>query len=64
MRLTLYWRGRDVLDLELHVWKRRAAADAPDLPRIEAAGHLVDSERAEPTEPDTTTFGFGARPQP
>lgn len=59
MRLTLYWRGRDVIDVEVHAWKKRAD-DGSEPPKMEAVGYLADSSRAEPTdEPDTRVFGFG-----
>lgn len=63
MRLNLYWRGRDVVDVELHLWRKRDDETTSDAPKLEAAGHLQDSTRAEPCEPDTKTFGFSQRPE-
>ncbi len=64
VRLNLYWRGRDVLDVELHVWRKRDDSPA-DLgaPRLEATSG-GQAERAESFgDPDTkTSFGFG-RPE-
>lgn len=62
MRLTLCWRGRDVFDVELHVWRRREDDKSEEAPQMQAVGYLADSSRAEPMEcPDTTvsSFGFG-----
>ena len=62
MRINVYWRGRDVIDVEFHLWRRRE--DEPQrLPTLQAVGYLADSDRAEPMQPDTTTFGFGPRPE-
>lgn len=62
MRLNLYWRGRDVIDVELHVWKKREDPPADDGPPLRAAGHLQDAARAEPmAHPDTVVFGFTNR---
>ena len=63
MRLTLYWRGRDVLDIEAHLWKKREEPEPDNAPKLEAVGYLADSSRAEPSQPDTTTFRFGTRPE-
>lgn len=63
MRLNLYWRGRDVIDIELHIWRKRDEASDTGAPTLEAVGYLADSSRAEATQPDTTTFGFGTRPE-
>lgn len=62
MRLNLYWRGRDVIDVEAHLWRKREDADTGEgPPKLTAAPHLADSARAEPMEyPDTTVrIGFG-----
>lgn len=67
MRLNWYWRGIDVIDVEVHANCLRVEVFSPredeqgDAPRIEAAGHLAASEIAEPIEPDTSTFGFSRR---
>lgn len=60
MRLNLYWRGRDVLDIEAHLWRKRDD-DEPEQPKMQAAAHLADSSRAEPMEASETyvAFGFG-----
>lgn len=63
MRLNLYWRGRDVVDLEIHLWRKRDEPKEDDAPKLEAVGYLADSSRSEPAQPDTTTFGFGSRPE-
>lgn len=62
MRLNLYWRGRDVIDVELHLWRKRDDEPAAEPPVIQASGVLQDADRAEPMQPDTTAFGFGTRP--
>jgi hypothetical protein len=64
VRLNLYWRGWDVFDVELHVWKKRGESPskpADEGPNLRAAGHLQSSQIATPMEPDTTTFGFSRR---
>ena len=61
MRLNLYWRGIDLIDIELHLFRPRADEDQPEVPVIQAAAHPVDVSRAEPMEPDTMAFGFGLR---
>lgn len=63
MRLNLYWRGRDVIDIELHAWRKREDTPDDEAPRLQAAAHPVDTSRAEPMQPDCTTFGFGIRPE-
>jgi hypothetical protein len=71
VRLNLYWRGRDVIDVEVHVFRRRRGSEdnEPTLqsedkePTLQAAGQLAASELAEPMEPDTYVripFGFHA----
>lgn len=62
MRLNLYWRGRDVIDVEVHAWRKRPDDSAEDDgPTLRAAGHLQSSERAEPMTPDTAVrIGFGS----
>lgn len=62
VRLNLYWRGRDVIDVELHVWRRRADDEPGDeCPKLTAAPGLQGVSRAAPMEPDTAVFGFGLR---
>lgn len=60
MRLNLHWRGRDVIDVELHVWRMRPD-DEPERPKLAAAPGLQASELAENFgDPDTIAgFGFG-----
>lgn len=67
MRLNLYWRGRDVLDIEAHVWKRRPPEPKPkpepEGPALHAAPHLADTAYARDFgPPDTVVFGFCAPP--
>lgn len=63
MRLSLHWRGRDVIDIDAHLWRKRDD-DQPDRgPTLQAAAHLEDADRAEPAQPDTPVFGFGTRPE-
>jgi hypothetical protein len=64
VRVNLYWRGRDVLDVELHQWRKRE--DTPphgSPPKLEATGG-GQAERADTFgDPDTiVSFGFG-RPE-
>ena len=64
MRLNLYWRGRDVIDIEAHLWRKRADDQPqPEPPTLEATGG-GQAERAEHFgDPDTiVSFGFG-RPE-
>jgi hypothetical protein len=62
MRLTLHFRGKPLLAVDL-------AAHSPDDeqpdegPALQAAPALQDAERAEPMEPDTRAIGFGIRPE-
>ncbi len=62
MRLNLYWRGCDVIDIEVHVWKMRRADEdiAETAPSMQAAPHLAASELANDMAPDTRVFGFHA----
>lgn len=56
MRITLHWRGEPLLALDLTA---QSPDDAPlPPPGIEATAG-GDFERAEPTQPDTSAFGFG-----
>ena len=59
MRLVLTVRGVDVVDLELR-WPGKSS-DHDEPPKIEATGQLAAAELAQPTEPDTTVFGFAPR---
>lgn len=59
MRLNLYWRGQDVVDVELHVWRKRPDdMTTDDGPRIEASGG-GSSERASSFGDPATIAGFG-----
>ena len=65
MRLNLYWRGRDVIDVEVHVWKRRADDACDDDcgctgPALESSGN-GQFELAEPMEAPDTTVRIGFR---
>jgi hypothetical protein len=60
MRLTLHWRGRPLLAVDLVA---TSPEDDPGGPTLEAAGNLQASDLAEPMEPDTRVIGFGARPE-
>lgn len=55
MRLNLYWRGRDVIDIEAHVWRKRPSENSEVLVRNTS----LDTGFAEDTEPDTYVRGFG-----
>lgn len=66
MKILITAAGRDVVDVELHVWRKRkppSAAPAPkdEGPVLRASGHLQSSERGREMQPDTRTFGFGRR---
>ncbi len=61
MRINIYWRGVDLLDIEAHVFRMRAAANEDQGPALQAAPHLAASEIALPTDPElsaSTPFGF------
>ncbi len=65
MRLTLHWRGKPLLALDL-------TAQSPDEQDgdksleppmgLSASGGGV-FDRGEPMEPDTSVFGFSSRPE-
>lgn len=60
MRLNLYWRGRDVLDVEVHVWRKRPDLD-DDI--VVYAGGLTVTDLADDAVIDTRVgipFGFHA----
>jgi len=59
MRLNVYWRGRDVIDVEVHLWRKRDDDEQPDPPKLEASGG-GQVERADHFgDPDTAvSFGF------
>lgn len=58
MRLNLYWRGRDVIDVELHVWRQRAEDDGDEPPTLQASGG-GQAERAETFGDPGTVVSFG-----
>lgn len=62
MRLNLYWRGRDIIDIELHVWRLRDDDPQPG-PVLEAAAG-GEFERADPMEAPDTTVRIGFRSHP
>ena len=64
MRLNLYWRGRDVIDVEVHMWRRRDD-DQPQgsAPKLEASGG-GQAERADTYGDPATIAGFGFRSSP
>lgn len=60
MRINIFWRGFDLLDIEAHAFRRRPDEKVEVGPKLEAVGYLADSSRAEPMQPDTSAaFGFG-----
>lgn len=58
MRINLYWRGRDVVDVEVHLWKMRDEAVNSGAPTLEASGG-GSAERAEHYGDPATQHGFG-----
>lgn len=66
MRLNLYLRGIDLLDVEVHAGRVNVAVFQPreddpppnDGPTLQATGGGL-AERAEAFEPDTSVMGFG-----
>ena len=61
MRLTVHWRGKPLVAVDMAA--HSPEDPAPEGTAIEAAGHLQDSSRADAAEPDTRVFGFGG-PRP
>lgn len=61
MRLTLHWRGKPLVALDVAAHSPDDEADQG--PPLQAAGALQDVTRAEPAEPDTRVVGFGPRPE-
>lgn len=61
LRLNLYWRGRDVIDVEVHLWKKREDSDQPEPPKLEASSGGLQ-ERAEPFGGPDTAVSFGFTP--
>ncbi|MCW2763860.1 MAG: hypothetical protein JWR85_4061 [Marmoricola sp.] len=59
MKLNLYWRGRDVIDIELHLWRLRKTTTVvkDDGPSLRAGASLQSAAFAKPTTPQTT-IGF------
>jgi len=63
VRLNLYWRGRDVIDIELHAWRKRPdQTTTDDGPRLEASGG-GSSERSSTFGDPATIAGFGFQSQ-
>ena len=60
MRLTLHWRGKPLIAVDLVA---TSPEDDPGGPALEAAGSLADSTLAEPIQPDTHVFGISQRPE-
>jgi len=61
VRLNLYWRGRDVLDVELHLWRRRDEPTAEAAPTMQANGGGQAERSDHFGDPATiVTFGFQA----
>lgn len=58
MRLTLRWRGRDVIDVELHVWRNREDTTDDSGPTLQASGG-GQAERADTYGDPATIAGFG-----
>lgn len=56
MRLNLYWRGRDVIDVELHIWKPRPPEGNPV---VVVTNTRAETELADEQEPGISGFGFG-----
>ena len=61
MRLTLHWRGKPLVAVD--VTAQSPEDDADDGPVLQAAPSLQDATRADPMQPDTSVFGFGQRPE-
>ena len=64
MRLNLYWRGIDLIDVELHLFRHRDDDEPTGQPPVlSAAAHPVDVSRADgPAWQDdqpVVVFGFG-----
>jgi hypothetical protein len=60
MRVTLHWRGKPLVGVDLVAM---SPVDDPGGPPLEASGHLQDSTRADRIEPDTFAFGISQRPE-
>ena len=56
MRLNLYWRGWDLVDVEVHLVRRR-----PDDEPVEVSNSGGQFELAEPMEAPDTTVRIGFR---
>lgn len=59
MRLNLYWRGWDLLDVELHIVRRRPDGNAADEGPSLRATDGGQAERADPFGDPGTVVGFG-----
>ncbi len=60
MRLTLHWRGKPLIAIDLTAM---SPDDDPGGPSLEAAGQLQDSTLAVPMQPETFVFGISQRPE-
>jgi hypothetical protein len=65
VRLTLHWRGKPLLALDLTA---QSPDDTPADHSLEPPMGLSASgggvfDKAEPMQPDTAVFGFGTRPE-
>jgi len=59
VRLSLSWRDRDVVDVEIHAWRKRPDDQPADsAPKLEASGG-GQAERAEHYGDPATIAGFG-----
>lgn len=63
MRLTLHWRGSPLVAIDLLAQSPADADPSFDPPMGLSAASGGLQERADPMEPDTTTFGFATRPE-
>ncbi len=62
MRINVYWRGRDVIDVELHVWEKRDDGPVDEGPTLQATGGGIAELSGQDSRPDTSVrIGFGSR---
>lgn len=62
MRLTFHWRGKPLVAVDL-VAASPESEPYDQGPVLQASASLQDVTRADPTQPDTSVFGFGTRPE-